>query len=122
MFYSVREKSLFAGKNLLIIGGGDSAIDWALNLQDTAGAITLIHRRNQFRAHEDSVRKLQASRTQILTFFELEGLVAADGALTGAVMQNNQTKETRTLRGGCGAGADRVQFVAGADQELAVED
>ena len=65
---------------MLIIGGGDSAIDWALNLQDTARAITLIHRRNQFRAHEDAVRKRCSRRgRQILTFFEIEGLMAADG-------------------------------------------
>ncbi len=97
VFYSVKAKSVFAGKNLLIIGGGDSAIDWALNLQDTAGQITLIHRRNQFRAHEDALKALQSSRATILTFFEIEGLIAAGGGLTAAVIHNSQTKETRTL-------------------------
>ncbi|HUO09652.1 MAG TPA: NAD(P)/FAD-dependent oxidoreductase [Phycisphaerae bacterium] len=100
LFYSVPQKSLFAGKNLLIIGGGDSAIDWALNLQSTARKITLIHRRNQFRAHEDSLRQIQATPTQILPFFELDALLPSstnDHSLTAAIIRNNQTHETRTL-------------------------
>jgi len=100
VFYSVRSKALFAGKNLLIVGGGDSAIDWALNLHDIAGKITLIHRRNQFRAHEDSLRRLQATKADILTFFELDTLIPSEGndkSLTVAVIRNNQTDETRTL-------------------------
>jgi len=97
LYYACRSKADFAGKNLLIVGGGDSAVDWALNLADTAGHITLIHRRNQFRAHEDSLRQLQRTKARILTFFELESLIAANGDLTGAVIKNNQTQEIQTL-------------------------
>ena len=60
--YFVKDKSIFKDKELLIVGGGDSAVDWALNLQDTAKHITLIHRRDEFRAHEDSVKKLMSSK------------------------------------------------------------
>ena len=55
VYYSCKSKSIFADKRVLIAGGGDSAIDWALNLRETAAGgdgsgITLIHRRNQFRS------------------------------------------------------------------------
>src|SRR5947207_3759336 len=53
--YLVGEKSEFAGKRVLIVGGGDSACDWVLNLLDTAAEITLVHRREGFRAHEVTV-------------------------------------------------------------------
>jgi thioredoxin reductase (NADPH) len=92
LYYHVPSKATFQGKRLLIVGGGDSALDWALNLQDTAADITLIHRRNQFRAHEDTVRQVLASRTHVLTFHELAALEADDGhLLRGAVLENNQT-------------------------------
>ncbi len=60
VFYAVRRKEIFKGKKLLIAGGGDSALDWAINLQDTASHITLIHRRPDFRAAPDSVAKMKA--------------------------------------------------------------
>lgn len=47
----------YAGQRVLIVGGGDSAVDWALHLHRIATDVTLIHRRDEFRAHEDSVRK-----------------------------------------------------------------
>ena len=56
----------FRGRRVLLLGGGDSAVDWALHLESIAAELTLIHRRDQFRAHEDSVRKLQASRCKVV--------------------------------------------------------
>jgi len=56
--YLVGEKSEFAGQKILIVGGGDSALDWTLNLLDTAEAITLVHRREGFRAHEATVAQV----------------------------------------------------------------
>jgi ferredoxin/flavodoxin---NADP+ reductase len=56
--YLVSEKSAFAGKNVLVVGGGDSACDWVLNLLDTAAQITLVHRRPEFRAHEITVNQI----------------------------------------------------------------
>ncbi len=66
VFYAVRSRETFRGKRLLIAGGGDSALDWALNLHPLAERITLVHRRDDFRAAPDSVAKMRA-------------LVAADG-------------------------------------------
>jgi thioredoxin reductase len=57
--YLVSEKSAFAGKKVVIVGGGDSACDWTLNLLDTAAEITLVHRREGFRAHEVTIREIE---------------------------------------------------------------
>ena len=92
VMYFVRSKAELAGKRLLIVGGGDSAVDWALNLQDTASAITLIHRRDQFRAHEGSIRDLYASRTDVKVFYELRE-VHGEHAVEGVTIFNNQTQE-----------------------------
>jgi ferredoxin/flavodoxin---NADP+ reductase len=56
--YLVSEKSAFAGKHVVIVGGGDSAFDWVVNLLGTAGKITLVHRRDGFRAHEATVAEV----------------------------------------------------------------
>ena len=95
--YFVGKKSEFAKKRLLIVGGGDSALDWAMNLHGVATEITIIHRRNQFRAHEDSVRKVQTAGIPILTFWELKEVLSTDNKVSGVVIYHNQTKEERTL-------------------------
>jgi thioredoxin reductase (NADPH) len=59
VFYAVRKMDAFAGHDLVIAGGGDSALDWALNLQPIAKSLTLVHRRDDFRAAPDSVRKMR---------------------------------------------------------------
>ncbi|HNQ91493.1 MAG TPA: NAD(P)/FAD-dependent oxidoreductase [Alphaproteobacteria bacterium] len=59
VFYSVRKMEQFRDKNLVIGGGGDSALDWCLNLQPLAKHVTLIHRRDEFRAAPDSVNKMR---------------------------------------------------------------
>ena len=58
VFYSVRRIEDFSGRDILIVGGGDSAIDWVLNLQPVAKKLTLLHRRDKFRAAPDSVNKM----------------------------------------------------------------
>lgn len=58
VFYSVRKIENFRDKNLVIVGGGDSALDWTLNLHPIASKVTLVHRRNEFRAAPDSVNKV----------------------------------------------------------------
>lgn len=59
VFYSIKRMEEFRDKNILIVGGGDSALDWTLNLQPLAGSMTLIHRRDAFRASPDSVQKMR---------------------------------------------------------------
>ncbi|MFL2824740.1 MAG: NAD(P)/FAD-dependent oxidoreductase [Alphaproteobacteria bacterium] len=58
VFYSIKNKEKFRDKDLVIVGGGDSALDWVINLEPIAKRITLIHRRDQFRAAPDSVKKI----------------------------------------------------------------
>jgi thioredoxin reductase (NADPH) len=58
--YRVRDPQLHAGKHIVILGGGDSALDWALNLQSIAASVTLIHRRDEFRAAPANVAKMKA--------------------------------------------------------------
>ncbi len=60
VFYAVRKMDVFRDKRLLIVGGGDSALDWTLNLHPVAKRVTLLHRRDQFRAAPDSVNKMRA--------------------------------------------------------------
>jgi thioredoxin reductase (NADPH) len=60
VFYSVRQMENFRGRNILIVGGGDSALDWTLNLTPVAARVTLLHRREEFRAAPDSVNKMRA--------------------------------------------------------------
>lgn len=90
--YGVREKSVFAGKTVLVIGGGDSAFDWVLNLHDVAGRIALVHRRDQFRAHEESIREVERLGVEKLLWKQVVSLHGADG-LTGVTLEDTQTKE-----------------------------
>ncbi len=90
VYYFVKDKRPFRGKKILIVGGGDTAVDWCLNLKDWAAAITLIHRRDQFRAHEASLASLHASGIPIKTFHELKR-VTGDGQVQGATIFDNRT-------------------------------
>ncbi len=60
VFYSVRRMEEFRGHDIVVVGGGDSALDWTLSLQPIANSLTLIHRRDNFRAAPDSVNKMRA--------------------------------------------------------------
>lgn len=93
VYYSVRSLDAFANKRVLVVGGGNSAVDWALYLQQVASHVTLIHRRNQFRAHEGSVKQLQESGVEIRVFCELKSLLVADDKLTGATLIDNRSQQ-----------------------------
>ncbi|GIV11703.1 MAG: ferredoxin--NADP reductase [Fimbriimonadales bacterium] len=96
VYYGVRDKSIFASKRLLIVGGGDSAVDWALNLYPIAQEVTLIHRRDEFRAHEHSVQELRRSPVKILTPYEVRRL-CGNGALERAIVFHNKTQDEMAL-------------------------
>jgi ferredoxin/flavodoxin---NADP+ reductase len=64
----------YAGKDVVIVGGGDSAFDWAINLEPVARSITLIHRRDAFRAHERTVQQVRDSSVEIVTKAQVTGL------------------------------------------------
>lgn len=67
LYYFVKDLNRFKGQNVLISGGGDSAVDWALMLEPIAKQVTLIHRRDKFRAHESSVENLMNSSVKVIT-------------------------------------------------------
>lgn len=63
--YGVRDKQSFRGKNVVVVGGGDSAMDWALALQPIANKVTLVHRRDKFVAHEKTIQQVYASGIEV---------------------------------------------------------
>ncbi|MDQ3559470.1 MAG: NAD(P)/FAD-dependent oxidoreductase [Pseudomonadota bacterium] len=90
VFYSVRRMEDFRGHDLLVVGGGDSALDWTLNLQPLARKLTLVHRRPDFRAAPDSVNKMYAMQEMRQLEFEVgqvTGLIGSDGMLQAAVIK-----------------------------------
>lgn len=86
VFYAVRRMEAFRGKRVVIAGGGDSALDWVLNLQPLAASMTLVHRRDGFRAAPDSVARMQelaaAGKMRFLVG-TIAGLDGSDGTLHG---------------------------------------
>lgn len=90
--YAVRKMEQFRDKSILIVGGGDSALDWTLNLHPLAKRITLLHRRDDFRAAPHSVeqmRALVADGKMDLRIGQVTGLEGASGQLTGATLKGN---------------------------------
>jgi thioredoxin reductase (NADPH) len=92
VFYAVRKMEQFRDKSILIVGGGDSALDWTLNLHPVAKRITLLHRRDDFRAAPHSVeqmRKLVADGKMDLKIGQVTVLEGANGQLAGAHVKGN---------------------------------
>lgn len=76
LHYHVEDMNRYKDEHVLLLGGGDSAVDWALMLEPIAKQVTLVHRRDRFRAHEHSIEQLKQSSVEILTPFvpkDLEG-------------------------------------------------
>lgn len=69
--YFVRRVADYADRDVVVVGGGDSAVDWATTLLTVARSVTLVHRRERFRAHEQSVRELRESAVRVLTGCEI---------------------------------------------------
>lgn len=94
--YSVPRLGELADQDVMVVGGGDSALDWALGLEPVARSVTLVHRRPQFRAHERTVKQLHASTVRVLTPYEVHEI---SGATTvEEVVVANRGGERETLR------------------------
>jgi ferredoxin/flavodoxin---NADP+ reductase len=93
----VRRPEDFRDKRVLLVGGGDSAVDWALGLQGVASELTLIHRRDQFRAHKASVQEMRAlaadGKLKILTPYEVRAIHGDNQCVVGTTIFDNATDE-----------------------------
>ena len=91
LHYRVRDPAQFAGKRLVILGGGDSALDWVLALADTAKRITLVHRRDEYRAVPDSVEKMKQlvadGRMDEITSAKASALQGVSGQVSSITIQ-----------------------------------
>ncbi len=90
VFYSVRKMDHFRGRRVVIVGGGDSALDWALNLQPVASRVTLVHRRDAFRAAPHSVNAMRAlvqSGDMEFVLGQVTGVKGADGQLSALTIR-----------------------------------
>ncbi|MCF6092460.1 NAD(P)/FAD-dependent oxidoreductase [Microaerobacter geothermalis] len=96
LHYFVDDLNSFSGQRVLVVGGGDSAVDWALMLEPIAKEVHLIHRRDKFRAHEHSVEQLMKSRVNILTPYEIESLEGEE-KIEKVTVYHNKTKEKQVL-------------------------
>jgi thioredoxin reductase (NADPH) len=97
----VRQPEDFRGKRVLLVGGGDSAVDWVLGLKGVASEVTLIHRRPEFRAHKASVEQMwaahEAGEVAVRTPYEVRELHGEDGCVARAVLFNNESDEDLVL-------------------------
>ena len=97
VFYSVRKMDALRDKRILIVGGGDSALDWTLNLAPLASRLTLLHRRSEFRAAPDSVNKMMALVNDgkiDLVVGQVTALVGSDGKIEKAVVKKSDASTT----------------------------
>ena len=92
LFYAVRKMEQFRGRHMLVAGGGDSALDWVLNLQPLAASMALVHRRDDFRAAPDSVekmRRLVADGRMRLVIGQIAALQGEGQRLAGVTIKGN---------------------------------
>jgi thioredoxin reductase (NADPH) len=90
----VPDPKAYGGKRVLIVGGGDSAVDWALELEPIAEQVTLIHRREGFRAHDASVNALDASKVDVQLFHEIRRLEGTTWVERAVIFDNRTQEET----------------------------
>jgi thioredoxin reductase (NADPH) len=97
LHFKVKNPQIFAGQKLIIAGGGDSALDWALALADSAAELTLVHRRDDYRAAPASVAQLKAleaaGKVRIIENTNLAGLGIADGKLQSVALKSKDGEE-----------------------------
>ena len=103
----VLDPTIYTNKRVLIVGGGDSAFDWAQQLRPRAAHVTLIHRSDRFRAHQATIDDVLAAaargdKTDVLTFHELHDIESQDGErVSGAVVRATKDKTTRSIAVDC---------------------
>lgn len=90
LHYIVKQIEQYRDKTVVICGGGDTAVDWALTLEPVAEKVYLVHRRDRFRAHEGSVEALKESRVEILTPFIPYEMISDNNTLDAVVFKETK--------------------------------
>ncbi|MGG1660215.1 NAD(P)/FAD-dependent oxidoreductase [Brevibacillus sp. NRS-1366] len=96
LHYFIDDLQIFADQKVLVVGGGDSAVDWALMLEPIAKEVSIIHRRDKFRAHEHSVENLMKSTVDVITPYEIKELIGEE-KIEKVVVYHNKTQEEKIL-------------------------
>ncbi|MBB6732496.1 NAD(P)/FAD-dependent oxidoreductase [Cohnella zeiphila] len=96
LHYFVSDLERFRGRKVLLTGGGDSALDWALMLEPIASEVTLVHRRDKFRAHEHSVELLHQSGVRVIVPTEITAL-HGEASIEWVTLTDVKSKETSEL-------------------------
>jgi thioredoxin reductase (NADPH) len=94
--YFVRDPAELDGADVVIVGGGDSAVDWAVALSDVARSVKVVHRRDAFRAHEHSVSRMRATDAEILTPYVVSRVLGTE-RVTGLEVTDVASRQTREL-------------------------
>jgi len=95
LHYGIKDLTVFKDKKVVVCGGGDSAVDWALMLEDVASSVTLVHRRERFTAHETSVNQLMNSKVEVKTSLAVKSIVGEDGNVRELVLAPRDGEEER---------------------------
>jgi thioredoxin reductase (NADPH) len=99
VFYLVKRREDFRGKRVVIAGGGDSAVDWALSLHDVASRVMVVHRRDKFRCAPDSAAKLKdlanAGKIELVIPYQLDSLEGSGGQVSAVIVKDLDNKPRR---------------------------
>ncbi|AOZ93736.1 NAD(P)/FAD-dependent oxidoreductase [Paenibacillus crassostreae] len=98
LHYTVQELEPFRGKNVLISGGGDSAVDWANELETVAASVTIVHRRDKFGGHENNIRRMKASSVVVRVPYVVDQLHSINGdTIDQVTISNMETGATELI-------------------------
>jgi thioredoxin reductase len=116
VFTAVRDKSKFAGRDVVILGGGDSALDWVLGLAEDANSLAVVHRRNEFRAMGHSVAKMKAlaeqGKVNVVTPYNFKAMHTDSNGHVSGVTVESKSGETLDLK------CDRLLCLLGFKNDL----
>ncbi|MCM3724990.1 NAD(P)/FAD-dependent oxidoreductase [Neobacillus cucumis] len=97
LYYFIEDLHQFTGQKVVVFGGGDSAVDWALMLEPIAAKVTIVHRRERFRAHEHSVASLYNSKVEVKTPYVPAELIGDTNGIKQVVLKTVKGAETETV-------------------------